>query len=69
MIYGGGSQGGDMPDKVAKVKLYRARASEMRALALSTVDQEQRQTIMDVATDFELLALELEVIIAARGLG
>jgi hypothetical protein len=59
-------RGGEMLDKVAKVRHYRSRALEMRASANNTDDPELRQKFMEIASDYEELARETEELIASR---
>jgi hypothetical protein len=55
-----------MHDKADLANGYRRRAEEVRRIAQGIFDQEERQTLMQVADDYENWALVVEGDVAAR---
>ena len=49
-----------MQDKAESAKHYRLRAEEVRAIAEGIFDHIERKTLMQIADEFEELALKVE---------
>jgi hypothetical protein len=50
-----------MQDKMESVKHYRLRAQESRTIAGGIFDHEERKKVLQIAADFEQLALKMDV--------
>jgi hypothetical protein len=60
--YGMGPEGREMDDEIAQSKAYRIKAIEARNKAETKSDPDVRETLLQIAADYESMANTLEAL-------